>query len=376
MTTTVQVPLLNLKAHYAPIREEIRAAVDRVLDHQQFILGPEVKELEQQIAAYSQTAHGIGVASGTDALLVALMAIDLKEGDEVITTPYTFFATGGAISRLGATPVFVDIDPATFNIDPAQIEAAIGARTRAIIPVHLYGQCADMDPIMEIARKHKLFVIEDAAQAIGAEYKGRRAGSIGDFGCFSFFPSKNLGGLGDGGMVVTGNDELAEKTRILRVHGSKPKYYHKVVGVNSRLATIQAAALLVKLPYLDSWTARRQENAALYNRLLHEAGLDDVITRPVVAHEGNRHIYNQYVLRIPQRDAGREFLKANGVGNEVYYPIPLHRQECYASLGYQPGSLPQAEQAAEESLAVPIDPELTEEQITYVVDRLKAHAQG
>lgn len=367
----MQVPLLDLKAQYKAIRDEVRAAVDKVLEDQQLILGPEVKELEEKIARYSRAKHGIGVASGTDALLVSLMAIELKPGDEVITTPYTFFATAGAISRLGGIPKFVDIDPVTYNLDPAQIERAITQKTRAIIPVHLYGQCADMDPILEIAQRHGLFVIEDAAQAIGAEYKGRRAGSMGHFGCFSFFPSKNLGGLGDGGMIVTNDDALAEKVRVLRVHGSKPKYYHKIIGVNSRLATIQAAALIVKLKYLDGWTTGRQRNAALYNRLFQEAGLEDHVTLPVaLAH--NRHIYNQYVIRVPERDTCRQYLTEQGIGNEVYYPVPMHRQECYASLGYAQGSLPESERAAQETLALPIYPELSETQIGYVVEKIAA----
>lgn len=365
----MQVALLDLKAQYRTIRDEIRAAVDKVLEDQQLILGPEVKELEDKVARYSQAKHGIGVASGTDALLVALMAIDLKPGDEVITTPYTFFATAGAIARLGGVPKFVDIDPATYNIDPAKIEAAITSKTRAIIPVHLYGQCAEMDPINEIAKKHKLTVIEDAAQSIGSEYKGKRSGNLGDMACFSFFPSKNLGGLGDGGMIVTNNDELAEKIRILRVHGSKPKYYHKVVGVNSRLATIQAAALLVKLKYLDSWTDARQKNADKYRKLFTDAGLTAKVTMPT-AQEYNRHIYNQFVIRVPQRDACRKFLTDAGIGNEVYYPVPMHTQECFAYLGYKPGSIPQAEKAANETVAVPIYPELTDEQLAYVVQKV------
>lgn len=365
----MQVALLDLKAQYKTIRDEIRAAVDKVLEDQQLILGPEVKELEDKVAVYSQVKHGIGVASGTDALLVALMAIDLKPGDEVITTPYTFFATAGAISRLGGIPKFVDIDPLTYNIDPLQIEKAIGPKTRAIIPVHLYGQMAEMDPIMEIAKKHKLYVIEDGAQAIGSEYKGRRSGSIGDIGCFSFFPSKNLGGLGDGGMIVSKHDDLAEKMRILRVHGSKPKYYHKVIGVNSRLATIQAAALLVKLKHLDNWTEARQRNADLYTKLFKEADLDNKIVLPT-AHATNRHIYNQYVIRVPQRDACRKFLTDNGIGNEVYYPVPMHLQECYASLNLGVGSIIQAEKAANETIAVPIYPELNNDQIKYVVEKV------
>ncbi len=365
----MKVPLLDLKAQYASIREPVRAAVDAVLEHQQFILGPEVRELEARVAAYSDTVRGIGVASGTDALLVSLMGLGVGPGDEVITTPYTFFATAGSVSRLGAVPRFVDIDPVTYNIDPALIEAAITPRTKAIIPVHLYGQCAEMEDILAIARKHGIAVIEDAAQAIGARYKDRPAGSMGDAGCFSFFPSKNLGGLGDGGMIVTRDEVLADKMATLRVHGGKPKYYHSVIGVNSRLATIQAAALLVKLDHLDAWTEGRRTNAARYTRLFAEAGLTDAIALPV-EREYNRHIYNQYVIRVPDRDACRKYLSDNGIGNEVYYPGPLHRQECYAELGFAEGSLPHAEKAAAETLALPIYPELTDEQAAYVVETL------
>ena len=370
-----QVPLLDLQAQYEQIRHDIREAVDRVLEHQKFILGPEVAALEKDVAAYSQVGQGIGVASGTDALLVGLMALGIGPGDEVITTPYTFFATAGSISRLGATPRFVDIDPVTYNLNPSEIEAAITERTRAVLPVHLYGQCADMDAIGAIARKHDLAVIEDAAQAIGAEYKGRRAGSMGTLGCFSFFPSKNLGGIGDGGMIVTDDQALADAIRVLRVHGSKPKYYHKVIGVNSRLATIQAAALQVKLRYLDEWTAARQRNAERYRQLFREKGLDGQIGLPA-ALEHSRHIYNQFVIRVPRRDACRAFLQENGIGNEVYYPVPLHLQECYESLGYTEGSMPHAEKAAEETLALPIYPELTDDQASRVVETLARFVEG
>ncbi len=365
MTYTQPIPLLDLKAQYAPIREEIRAAIDRVADAQHFIGGPEVEALEQEVAAYVQARFGIGVSSGTDALLVALMAIDLRPGDEVITTAYSFFATAGSIYRLGGRPVFVDINPLTYNIEPAQIEAAISERTRAIIPVHLFGQMADMGPIMEIARRHDLIVIEDAAQAIGAEYRGRRAGSLGHFGCFSFFPSKNLGAFGDGGMIVTGDPDLARRARLLRNHGAEPKYYHKLVGGNFRLDALQAAILRVKLKYLDGWTAGRQRNADRYRRLFAAAGLTEVLL-PHDAGYG-RHIYNQFVIRTPRRAAVMAELKARRIGHEVYYPVPLHLQECFAGLGYRPGDLPESERAAAETLALPIYPELTEEMQAAVV---------
>ncbi|MBE7470269.1 MAG: transcriptional regulator [Anaerolineae bacterium] len=381
----ISVPLLDLKPQYAPIKEEIQAAINRVCDSQYFIMGPEVSELESELAAYCQTQFALGVSSGTDALILALMAIDLKPGDEVITTPYTFFATAGSVARLGATAVFADIDPQTYNLDPAQLEAKITPKTRAIIPVHLYGQCADMDPIMEIAQKHNLYVIEDAAQAIGSEYKGRRAGSIGHIGCFSFFPSKNLGAFGDGGAVSTNDPELAEQMRILRVHGAEPKYYHKFVGGNFRLDALQAAVIRIKLKYLDSWTAGRQRNAARYNQLFSEAGLaGSQLTLPVESREsgqyalrtdaeigpfpGHRHIYNQYILRAAtQRDELRAFLTERKIGTEIYYPVSLHQQECFAEWGGQSGQFPHSEAAAVQTLAVPIYPELTDEQLQAVV---------
>jgi dTDP-4-amino-4,6-dideoxygalactose transaminase len=393
MTYSQPIPLLDLKTQYAPIREEIRAAIDRVADAQHFIGGPEVEGLEREIAEYSQCQYGIGVTSGTDALLVALMAIDIQPGDEVITTPYSFFATAGSIYRLGAVPVFVDISLSDYNIRPDRIEAAITDRTRAIIPVHLYGQMADMDPIMEIARRRNLVVIEDAAQAIGSEYKGRRAGSIGHFGCFSFFPSKNLGGFGDGGMITTHDAGLAHRAKLLRNHGAEPKYYHKRIGGNFRLDALQAAILRVKLQYLDGWTAGRQRNAERYRRLFAEAGLtgDD---RPSTIDHGpssivhglpsvvlpseepaRRHIYNQFVVRCEaspgstsRRDAVIAALKGRKIGCEIYYPVPLHLQECFAALGYKPGDLPASEQAARETLALPIYPELTEAMQAAVVD--------
>jgi len=363
---TMPVPLLDLKAQYATIREEIRAAVDGVLESQYFILGPEVEALEAEVAEYSQTKFGIGVSSGTDAILVALMAIDIQPGDEVITTPYTFFATAGCIARLGAIPVFVDIDPATYNIDPTNIEAAITERTKAIMPVHLYGQMADMDPIMEIANRHNLIVIEDGAQAIGSEYKGRRAGSIGHMGTFSFFPSKNLGGLGDGGMVVTNDAELAERLNILRKHGSQPKYYHKFVGGNFRLDAIQAAPLRVKLRYLDSWSTARQKNADTYRSMFAEANLPGL--EMPVAHAHNRHIYNQFIVRTPHRDSLMAHLKTNKIGCEIYYPVPMHTQECFAYLGCKADDFPLSESAALETVAIPIYPELTLEMQESVLD--------
>jgi dTDP-4-amino-4,6-dideoxygalactose transaminase len=319
----------------------------------------------------------VGVSSGTDALLVALMAEGIGPGDEVLTTPYTFFATAGSIARLGARPVFVDICPTSFNLDVSQLEARITPRTRAILPVHLYGQCADMDAILAIAGRHHLAVIEDAAQAIGAEIKGRRAGSMGHYGCFSFFPSKNLGGGGDGGMVVVQDAERAERLRVLRVHGSKPKYYHALIGGNFRLDTIQAAIVAAKLPHLDAWTAARQANAERYRQLFTAAGLvaRGIVGLPYVLPDV-RHIFNQFVIRVPDRDSLREWLKEHGVGNEVYYPVPLHLQECFAYLGYHAGDFPESERAARETLALPIYPELNAQQAAYVVDCVAAWAAG
>ena len=360
----MNVPLLDLKAQYKAIKTEMDAAIAEVLESQHFILGPKVDQCEKAIAAYSNCSHAIGVSSGSDALLICLMAENIGPGDEVITTPYTFFATAGAIARLGATPVFVDIDPRTYNLDTSQIAAKVTKKTRAIIPVHLYGQMCDMDGVMRVADEHNLIVIEDAAQAIGAEFKGKRAGSIGHYGCFSFFPSKNLGGVGDGGMVVTNDAVRAEKLKILRGHGSKPKYYHKVIGGNFRLDAIQAAVVSVKLPHLDSWTAARQRNAKQYDQLFKEAGLP--VGLPVVA--ADRHIFNQYVIRVTERDQLQAHLQKKGVGTEVYYPVPMHIQECFAYLGCKRGDFPHSEGAAQETLALPIHPELTAEQARYVVD--------
>ncbi|MHB8174238.1 MAG: DegT/DnrJ/EryC1/StrS family aminotransferase [Nitrospirota bacterium] len=369
----MKVPLLDLKAQYSTIKEDVIGAVIEVLEAQHFILGPKVEELERQVAQYSGTRWGIGVSSGSDALLISLMALNVGRGDYVITTPYTFFATAGAVARLGAIPVFADIDPKTYNIDPARISAAAekipGGRLKAIIPVHLFGQCCDMDAIMEIAREYGAAVIEDAAQAIGArDGKGRPAGSAGDAGCFSFFPSKNLGALGDGGMVVTSKGDLKERLTILRAHGSSPKYFHKVIGGNFRLDAIQAAVLSVKLRRLDLWSEKRRENADLYNMLFAEAGVP--VETPYIE-KGCRHIFNQYVIRAKDRDALMGFLKEKGVGAEVYYPLPMHLQECFGYLGYGEGDFPESEKAAKETLALPVYPELSAESISYVAERIK-----
>ncbi len=374
----MKVPLLDLKAHHEPIKAELFAVFEKVFQSQYFILGPEVSRLEAKIAAYCQTDHAIGVSSGTDALLLSLMALDIGPGDEVITSPYTFFATAGAIARVGAKPVFVDIDPISYNIDPEKIEAAITANTKVIMPVHLYGQLADMDAICAIATKHGLKIIEDAAQAIGAEYKaGQRAGSFGGLGCFSFFPSKNLGAMGDGGMIVLSDAQLADKVRKMRVHGGHPKYYHKMIGGNFRLDSIQAGVVEVKLNYLDKWTAKRQENAASYATLFQNSGLIDQkkVSLPVAIYRDaackHHHIYNQFIVRVADRDALRAFLINEGIGAEIYYPVPLHIQECFQSLGYKAGDFPESEKAADETLALPIYPELTLEMQTFVVDTIQ-----
>jgi dTDP-4-amino-4,6-dideoxygalactose transaminase len=362
----MKVPFLDLKRQYSAIKKEIDDAVFSVLSNTQFILGPEVKSLEEKIVSYCGTKFAIGVASGTDALLLSLRACGVKSGDEVITTGFSFFASAGVISRLGANPVFVDIDPETYNINLDQIEKKITPKTKAIMPVHLFGQCADMDPIMEVARKHDLKVIEDAAQAIGAEYKGKKAGAIGDFGCFSFFPSKNLGGAGDGGMVVINDPEMAEMVRILRAHGAKPKYYHSTIGYNSRLDTIQAAILSVKLKYLDDWTKKRREHAEVYNSAFKDL---DMITPK--EENFNYHIYNQYTIAVKNRDELRNYLKEKQIGHDTYYPVPLHLQECYRFLGYKKGDLPVSEKKAEEVVSIPIYPELTEEEQDYVISTIK-----
>jgi dTDP-4-amino-4,6-dideoxygalactose transaminase len=364
----MQVPLLDLKAQYATLRDEMRAAIDAVMESQYFINGPAVGQLEQAVAAYSGAKAAVGVSSGTDALIAALMSLEIGEGDEVVTTPYTFFATAGSIWRVGAKPVFVDIEPDTFNIDAAKIEVVITGRTKAIMPVHLFGAMADMDPIMAIARKHGLYVVEDAAQAIGAQYKGRKAGSVGTAGCFSFFPSKNLGGLGDGGMIVTQDAGLADRMAQCRNHGMKPQYFHKWVGGNFRLDTLQAAGLLVKLPHLDAWSAKRRANAKRYDELL--AGIDEVTTPTV--RDFNVSIYNQYCIRVPRRDALQQHLKDAAIGTAIYYPLSLHQQKCFATLGYRQGDFPESEAAAAESLALPIYPELTDEQLCHVAGKIKA----
>lgn len=365
----IAVPLLDLKAQYTSIKPAVDAAVARVIESQHFILGPEVTGLEDEVAAYTGVRHAIGMSSGTDALLAALMALDVGPGDEVVTTTYSFFATAGVIARLGAKPVLVDIDPVTYNIDPDATVTAVTGRTKAIIPVHLYGRVADMDVICEAARERAAAVIEDAAQAIGAfDARERQAGSIGDMGCYSFFPSKNLGGFGDGGMTVTNDPDLAHRLKLLRMHGSEPKYYHAIVGGNFRLDALQAAVLRVKLKHLDDWTAARRRNADRYRELFADAQLTDRITVP---QDEPGHIYNQFVIRSSERDALREHLKAQDVGTEIYYPVPLHMQECFASLGYREGDLPHAEAAARETLALPIYPELTDAQLVHVVDSIR-----
>ena len=363
---TIPVPILDLKAQYNTIRSDIHAAIERVLESQHFILGPEVEALEVEIAAYSQCQYGVGVSSGTDALLLALMAINLKPGDEVITTPYSFFATAGAIVRLGGRPVFVDIDPQTYNLRPEGVEAAVTERSRAIIPVHLAGQVTEMGPILEAARKHKLIVIEDACQAIGADLRGRRAGSLGDMACFSFFPSKNLGGYGDSGMITTNDPALADRLHLLRNHGHRPKYYNQAVGGNFRMDALQAAILRAKFPYLEDWTEARRRHAAVYRRLFAAAGLNSTIELPFESGAG-RHIYHLFMIRAPQRAALMKHLKSRQIGVEVYYPVPLHLQECFREMGFRTGDFPESERAAQESLALPVYPELSEEQQQTVV---------
>ena len=383
----MKVPLLDLKPQYRALKSELDAALLRVSESQYFILGPEVKTLEAATAAYSGCKFGIGISSGTDALLIALMALDIGAGDEVITSPYTFFATAGTIARVGARPVFVDIDPETFNLSPAAVEKfietqcdtregvlmnrATGGRIRSIMPVHLYGQIADMHRIQALARKHALSIIEDAAQAIGSEDEsGRRACSIGDIGCLSFFPTKNLGAFGDAGMCVTNDEKLAAKLMKLRVHGMEPKYYHELIGGNFRLDEIQAAVLNVKLPHLDSWSAARARNAAFYDAAFKRANLGNQVTTPPPAAAGARHIYNQYCIRTPRRDELRAWLVQQGVGCEIYYPLPLHMQQCFSYLDHKPEDFPESLRASRETLALPIYPELSESQLQYVVDTI------
>jgi len=361
----MQVPLLDLKAQYAIIKDDVLTTVSEVLESQRYIDGPKVTELEEKIAAISDCKFAVGASSGTDAILNSLMSLDIGAGDEVITTPFTFFATVGCIARTGAKPIFVDIDPKTYNIDPNLVEQAVTKRTKAIVPVHLFGQMADMDPIVEIAEKYNLAVIEDAAQSITSTYKGRKAGSIGTVGCFSFFPSKNLGGAGDGGMIVTNNEQLYRRLKIMRNHGSNPKYYHQFVGGNFRLDAIQAAVLLVKLSYLDDWSEARRRNAALYN----EKFTDTVVETPYI-HPDCVSIYNQYVIRIPKRDEVVAHLRKENIGCEIYYPCPMHLQECFRNLGYKQGDFPETEKASKEVLAIPVYPELTDDMQDCVAEKI------
>jgi dTDP-4-amino-4,6-dideoxygalactose transaminase len=385
------VPLLDLKAQYAQIRAEVMPIIEEVCASQRFILGENVQALEAEVAAYCASSAGIGVSSGTDALLLALMALGVGAGDEIITSPFTFFATAGTIARLDARPVFCDIDPVSFNLSTSAlaefidlhcsfqggrlINGATGGHIKGIMPVHLYGQSADMDPLMAVAKQYRLKVIEDAAQAIGTEYKGVRVGSIGDIGCFSFFPSKNLGAFGDAGLCTTNDAELAESMRILRVHGGKPKYFHAVIGGNFRIDELQAAVLRVKLKYLDSWTEARQRNAAYYNAAFAAADIPNNVTTPRTAVPG-RHIFNQYIVRVQNRDALKDHLTVRGIGTEIYYPVPLHLQQCFAYLKHAPGDFPESERAAAETLALPIYPELTRAQLDHVVASIAQFYRG
>ena len=360
------VPLVDLRRQYHSIKEEIDSAIRDVLESQAFILGPQVKEFENLFASYCNTKHAIGVSSGTDALLLALKSLGIRDGDEVITSPFTFFATVGSICNTGAKPVFVDIEPESFDIRPDLIEKCISKKTKAIIPVHLYGQCADMDPILEIAKKHDIKVIEDSAQSIGAEYKGRKSGSMGDLGCFSFFPSKNLGGLGDGGMVTCNSDELEELIYMLRIHGGKPKNYYPVLGINGRLDTIQASVLIKKLRHIDLWCEKRREKASYYTERMK--GLN--LVKPK-AKKFNKHVFHLYVIRVQERDRFIEHLRANNIDCAVHYPVPQHLQKCLAYLGYKEGDMPEAERAAKETVSLPIFPEITKEEQDYVIDTIK-----
>jgi len=367
------VPLLDLRRHYLPLKEQIGAALARVCDSGAFVLGPDVRQLEENIAKYSQAKHAIGCASGSDALLLALMALGVTAGDEVILPSFTFFATASAVTRLGATPVFADIDPVTFNLDPNAVARRITPATKAILPVHLFGQCAEMEALLEVAGAAGVPVVEDAAQAIGAEFDGRRAGSMGEIGCFSFYPTKNLGAAGDAGMLTTQRDDLAERLRLLRVHGMEQRYYHKIVGINSRLDSLQAAILNVKFPHLDRWCAMREANAQRYAEMFVAAGLDRILTLPLVAPR-RRHVWNQYVIRVPEgkRDALRQFLAEAKIGTEIYYPLGLHKQECFRDVARCVEELPETDRAASEVLALPIFPELALEEQRRVVDRIAA----
>lgn len=382
----MKVPLLDLKPQYLSLKKEIDEAIQRVVDSQYFINGPDVAKLEEEIANYLNVKYAVGVSSGTDALLIALMALDIKPDDEIIVPTYSFFATAGVVARLNAKPIFADIDPVTFNIDPKDLETKITSKTKAVIPVHLFGQSAEMNEIYEIVKKYNLFIIEDAAQAIGVQYKdGRYVGSIGDIGCFSFFPSKNLGCFGDGGIVTTNDENLYKKLKMLRMHGMEPKYYHKIIGGNFRIDTLQAAVLRVKLPHLDSWSEKRRKNAELYSKLFIEKGLSEVegkisfdsknkVLIPKAIYKENSsvaknyHIYNQYVIRVEKRDQLWNFLKEKEIGCEVYYPVPFHRQECFSYLEEKDENFPHSNFAAEHSLALPVYPELSNEQINYVVN--------
>lgn len=367
----MNVPLLDLKTQYAGIQDDIQTVLQEVCSEQSFILGPHVQKLEQTLAQFIGTEHAIGVASGSDALLLSLMEAGIQADDQVVTVPFTFFASAGVISRLRARPVFVDVNPDTFNLDPAHLAETLSPSVKAILPVHLFGQCADMEAILQIADKQGIPVIEDACQAIGASRNGTQAGAFGRTGCFSFFPSKNLGGFGDGGLITTRDQLVAERLRLLRVHGSRSEYHHHFIGMNSRLDALQAAILQVKFQHLANWTSKRQAHADSYQRLFHECGLDERLTLPVVA-SGNSHVYNQFTIRTPERDELSAYLTSHGIGNRIYYPVPLHLQECYQALGYQKGDFPVSEQLSQEVLSLPIYPELTPDQLQYVVDAIKA----
>lgn len=360
----MKVPLLDLKPQYESLKEQIIPEIMDTIENQAFILGPKVAKLEKEMAEYIGTKFSVGCSSGTDALLMALMALDIGPGDEVITTPYTFFATAGSIARCGARAVFVDIEPDTYLMRVDQIEKKINLKTKAIMPVHLFGQCVDMEPLMALAKKYNLKVIEDAAQAIGSQYNGKNAGQIGDVGCFSFFPSKNLGGFGDGGLVSTNDEQLYERLKGLRVHGGQQQYHHNEVGLNARLDALQAAVISVKLPHLESWTEGRRRNANLYNQLFND---NTNVTTPV-AKEGRRHIYNQYVIRVKDRDSLKSHLAEKEIGCAVYYPLSLHQQKCFEKLGYKTGDFPESEKAAQQTIALPVFPDLAEEQIRYVAE--------
>jgi dTDP-4-amino-4,6-dideoxygalactose transaminase len=363
--TITRVPLVDLKRQYHSIKEEVDSAIQDVLKSQAFILGPQVKEFESLFASYCNTKHAIGVSSGTDALLLALKSLGIGDGDEVITSPFTFFATVGSICNTGAKPVFADVEPESFNIRPDLIEKCISNKTKAIIPVHIYGQCADMDPILEIAKKHDIRVIEDSAQSIGAEYKDKKSGSIGDLGCFSFFPSKNLGGLGDGGMITCNSDDLEELIYMLRIHGGKPKNYYSIIGINGRLDTIQASVLIKKLGHIEPWCEKRREKASYYTERMK--GLD-LVTPEIMSF--NKHVFHQYVIRTKERDRLMEHLTTNNIGCAVHYPVPQHLQKCLAHLGYKEGDMPEAEGATREILSLPIFPEITKEEQDYVIDTI------